>query len=555
MRTSSQQRIDTLTAAGHWGHETLHGLLAKHATQHPNKLAFKDQPNREFLTDSPALELSWADAHRAVNNLAISLRKAGIGEDERVIIQMPNVVELVLMYFAVSKLGAIVSPVPVQYGRHELQNIASALDAQFLISLNRFNTIALAETAKTALPDVTVLTLNDDITLDFTSPIDEQIQWPADDANRTITVCWTSGTTGTPKGVERSHNMWMASGQKSLDAASYSENEVLLNPFPLVNMAALGGFLYPTAILGCSMVLHHPIDVPVYLKQLQTEKITFTLAPPALLNQLAKSEDMWAEYDFSALRAVGSGSAPLSPMMIETFDQQYGKPVTNYYGSNEGIALYSTPQSAPAPVMRASVFALPQKGDAISTKIVSIETGKELRLNGERGELLISGSTVFDGYLNTNNDDVFTDDGYFRTGDLVELMDDDGQSCKIVGRCKDIINRGGMKISPVELDIAIEQHTSLVEAAVCGYPDERLNEKICACIVMKPGLAPLSLKAINAFLLEQGFAKFKLPERLQILDRLPRNALAKVQRFTLEDIVAKKIHEEAEKTKKRKTRV
>lgn len=545
MRTSSKQRIDELTAAGHWGEDTLHGLLESHAAKQPNKLAFKDQPNRESLTGDQPLELSWGEANQVVNNLAIGLRQAGIGEDDKVIVQMPNIVELALVYFALSKLGAIVSPVPVQYGSHELQKIANALGSKFLLNIKRFKNMDLAETANTALPNLKVLSLNEDIKLDFSTPIEQQTKWPADDANRTLTMCWTSGTTGTPKGVPRSHNMWLATGRKSLAAGSYTENEVLLNPFPLVNMAALGGFLFPTVILGCSLILHHPIDVPVFLNQIQNEKITFTIAPPALLNQLAQSEDMWNEYDFSALRAVGSGSAPLSPWMIDKFDNEYAKPVTNYYGSNEGISLYSTPKSAPDPEMRASVFALPQQGDSISTKVVSTETGEELTGAGERGELLIAGSTVFDGYLDHDNEGVFSNGGYFRTGDLVELIDDDGQNCKIVGRCKDIINRGGMKISPTELDIAIEQHDSLVEAAVCGYPDERLSEKICACIVMKPGMQPLSLEAINEFLMEQGFAKFKLPERLEILQSLPRNALAKVERFTLEDIVKRSISEEA----------
>ena len=544
MITSSKQRIDKLTAAGHWGHDTMHGLLESHAANQPKKLALKDQPDRESLTGHPPLELSWGETNHMVRNLAISLRAAGIGEDDKVVVQLPNIAELALVYFALSKLGAIVSPVPVQYGSHELQKIAKVLDSKFLISIDHFKDLKLAETAKAALPDLTVISLNQDIKLDAKTPAEQDTQWPADDANRTITICWTSGTTGTPKGVPRSHNMWLATGRKSLAAGSYTKDEVLLNPFPLVNMAALGGFMFPTVILGCSLVLHHPINVPVFLDQLQKEKITYTLAPPALLNQLAKSEEMWNQYDFSALRAVGSGSAPLAPWMIDKFDNEYGKPVTNYYGSNEGIALYATPQSAPTPEMRASVFGLPQAGDSIFTKVINTETGEDIIGAGERGELLIAGATVFDGYLDHDNEGVFNKDGYFHTGDLVEITDSDGRNCKIVGRCKDIINRGGMKISPAELDVAIEQHASLEEAAVCSYPDERLGEKICACIVMKAGQEPLTLELVNAFLLEQGFAKFKLPERLEILDSLPRNALAKVQRFTLEDIVKEKIKQE-----------
>lgn len=541
MITSSTQRIDELTTAGHWGNDTLHSLLEAHAAEQPNKLALKDQPDRESLTGDKPLELSWQQTNTAATNLAIRLSQAGIGEDDEVIVQMPNVVELALVYFALSKLGAIVSPIPIQYGAHELQKVAGTLDAKFLINLQRFKDVELAETAKTALPEITVLSLNQDIEIDPITVTKSDPQWPKNDANRILTICWTSGTTGTPKGVERSHNMWLATGLSTLEAGSYSKDEVLLNPFPLVNMAALGGFLFPTVILGCSLVLHHPINIPVYLDQLQNEGITFTLAPPALLNQLAKSEEMWNSYNFSALRAVGSGSAPLAPWMIDKFDNTYGKPVVNFYGSNEGIALFSTPQSAPDPEIRAAVFRRPTIGDSTATKVVNTDTGELLTQVGERGELLIAGATVFDGYYKHDNQGVFSNEGFFHTGDLVEITGNEGLDCRIVGRCKDIINRGGMKISPVELDVAIEQHESLAEAAVCAYPDERLGEKICACVVLKEGVETISLELINELLLEQGFAKFKLPERLEILESLPRNPLAKVQRFTLEELVAKNI--------------
>jgi cyclohexanecarboxylate-CoA ligase len=543
MITSSRHRIDQLTSAGHWGNDTLHELLESHASQQPDKLALKDQPDRESLTGDQPLELSWHKTNTAATNLAIALRQAGIAEDDEVIVQLPNVVELALVYFALSKLGAIVSPIPIQYGAHELQKIAGTLDSKYLISLPRFNDMPLAEAAKAALPEINVLTLNQDIVIDSLTPANPAMQWPASDANRILTICWTSGTTGTPKGVERSHNMWLATGLTTLQAGSYTKDDILLNPFPLVNMAALGGFLFPTVILGCSLVLHHPINVPIYLEQLQSEKITFTLAPPALLNQLAKSEQMWNSYDFSALRAVGSGSAPLAPWMIAKFDNDYGKSVVNFYGSNEGIALFSTPESAPTPELRAAVFRQPGKGDSTATKIIDTETGELLTKEGERGELLIAGATVFDGYYQHDNEGVFSHDGFFHTGDLVEITGNDARDCRIVGRCKDIINRGGMKISPVELDVAIEQHESLAEAAVCAYPDERLGEKICACVVLKKGVETIRLESINEFLLEQGFAKFKLPERLEVLDSLPRNPLAKVQRFTLEEIVAKRISE------------
>ena len=542
MITSSEQRIRDLTKAGSWGSETLHGLLAKHARERPAELALKDQPNRVELTGDAPLSLSWAELDHASEALAIDLQELGVQAGDPLIVQLPNVVELAVTYYAASKLGAIVSPIPVQYSSHELQMMAAALGAGIVISMERLRDTRLAELARAALPGLQVVAFGSELQLD-TRPGSRRCRRGPEDANAVLSVCWTSGTTGTPKGVPRSHNMWLATGRYSMAAGSYTPGDVLLNPFPLVNMAALGGFLFPSALLGCAIVLHHPLDPALFLRQMQDEHITFTIAPPALLNQLAKSPDMWRQFDFSALRSVGSGSAPLAPWMIDTFSREYGVEVVNFYGSNEGISLFATPETAPEPEVRAAMFPRPPAGAAIATRVADPDTGAEVTGLGERGELLISGATVFDGYLDADNSEVFSEDGFFRTGDLVELCGEGGNYYRIVGRCKDIINRGGMKISPAEIDVALEQHPDVVEAAVCAYADERLGEKICACLVLpEDGTAP-TLEALQAYLLEQGFARFKLPERIAVFEQLPRNPLGKVQRFALQETVNAR-HEE-----------
>ena len=537
MKTSPDSRIHALTRAGHWGSQTLHGLLAMHAASKPDALAVKDQPNRQELTGDEPVVLSWGQLEHASDNLAAQLQRQGVAQDSTVIVQLPNIAELLVVYYAISKLGAIVSPVPVQYGAHELQMLSGALDARIMISIERLRDQPLAAAAQEALADVNVLRFGNELAID-SSPGGPRGEHPAQDANRILSICWTSGTTGTPKGVPRSHNMWMASGQCSAAAGSMTGDDILLNPFPLVNMAALGGFLYPAAILGAAIVLHHPLDPALFLAQMQNEKITFTIAPPALLNQLAKAPEMWNQFDFSSLRRIGSGSAPLAPSMIATFSRDYGKEIVNFFGSNEGISLFSTPEDAPDPDVRASMFRRPGPDGLLQTRVADPDTGEEITAEGERGELLIAGATVFDGYFAHDNEGVFSTDGFFRSGDLVEICGDAGNYYRIVGRCKDIINRGGMKISPVELDVALEHHPSVVEAAVCAYPDERLGEKICACLVLQPGAAKPSLEELQKFLLDKGFAKFKLPERIELLERLPRNPLGKVQRFTLQDLVS-----------------
>ena len=553
MKTSSPQRIKDYTEREWWGQETLHSLLQTQAKVNPDLIAVADQPNREELTGDLPYRLSFQDLDFSSTALACQLLDNQIKSGDTIIVQLPNIVELVVCYMACSKIGAIISPVPVQYGRHELLHINQMISSKAIITIERFKEQTLARGAAECLEDsIKILVFGSNIEIDanYDDGYRKQLQKFQDihssDANTILTICWTSGTTGTPKGVPRSHNMWIATARCCIEASEPRQGDRFLNIFPLVNMASIGAFLYPSLLVGCSIFLHHPLDPGLYLTQLQNEKITFTVAPPVLLNQLAKSEDMWKRFDFSNLRSVGSGSAPLAPWMIETFSRVYGLEVINFYGSNEGISLFCTPVHTQDPVIRATMF--PRVGcglhngtsyasTSVLSKIVDPDTGEEIRESGSVGELLFDGATVFDGYLGMDNCDVFDSDGYFHTGDLVEICGDPPLFYKIAGRCKDIINRGGMKISPAEVDILLEGLPSTLEAAICAYPDDDLGEKLCACIVMESGVPNISLEDVNGYLNSKGIAKFKLPERIAFFDALPRNPLAKVQRFELEEWV------------------
>jgi acyl-CoA synthetase (AMP-forming)/AMP-acid ligase II len=552
MQTSSPERIHRLTEQGYWGNDTLHQLLADWAEQQPGKLAVADQPNKAELTDLPAHRLDYRALEYFSARLAGELLARGIGAGDRLLVQLPNISELVALYYATSRIGAIISPIPVQYGSHELRQFAAALSPAACISLARFRDQDLAARAAQALPDCPVWTLGRDFGAGAPDQafdreaLDRRLAGLVTDANDIVTVCWTSGTTGTPKGVPRSHNMWVAIARNTITAGDYRPDDVLVAPFPLINMAAIGGFLFPTALLGATLVLHHPLDPPLYLRQLQEERASFTIAPPALLNQLAHQPALWQQGDYRALRAFGSGSAPLSPAMIGTIEGEYGKTIVNFYGSNEGISLFATPATAPSPEYRAALFprlgvpGLPWEGAASAgtlTRVIDPVTGDTITEAGRPGELCISGPTVFDGYLNHDGSGVFTEDGLFRTGDLVEISGEPPLYYRIVGRCKDIINRGGMKISPTDLDTVLEGHPGLAEAAVCAYPDPILGEKVCACVVPAVGAEAPSLAALCEWLLERGIARFKLPERLEVLAALPRNPVGKVVRGDLQTLV------------------
>jgi len=540
MRTTPQKRIDELTRSGEWGNECLHHFLTANSNKQPSQLAIKDAPNRSELCGGSPTTLSWQELDIASDNLAIQLQAEGVQAEDILLIQLPNIVEIVVLIFACSKLGVVASPVPVQYGTFELIKIADTLKARTIVTIGRFRDTELGSELRSAFASHSVLIFGDQLTIGSTASAPPSPRYPAkhaDDANGILSICWTSGTTGTPKGVPRSHNMWSASSAKGAVAAGFVEGDRVLCPFPMVNMAALGGVLIPATMNCCSIYLHHPLEPELLLQQMQTEQITYTLAPPAVLNQLAKSPEIWNKFDFGSLRAIGSGSAPLSPWMIEVFSKEYGIEIVNIYGSNEGIGLFATPDVSPDADTRASMFPIPKQHDSLQTKVVSTSSKEVVTNIGEIGELLVRGPSVFDGYFQQENEqelqDVFDDEGYFHTGDLVEICGSENDFYKIAGRCKDIINRGGMKISPVEIDVALEGHPDIAEAAVCAYADERLGEKICACVVLKPAATPITLETMSSFLLELGMAKFKLPQRLEFFEALPRNAIGKVQRFAL----------------------
>lgn len=539
---SSPARIEALTAAGLWGTQTLHGLLAENAAQTPDREAVVDQPDKQQLSGQPPRRLSFAALDRASSTCALELADRGIGAGDRVLLQLPNTSELIVLYYALSKLGAVISPIAVQYGHHELEHFQRDLAAAAFITVGELRGDDLAHRAREALPAVPVWDVNTDLDVFAGAANGASHRDWADDANAVLTVAWTSGTTGTPKGVPRSHNMWLAQGRLTAPAARVSDGDRLLSPFPMINMAALGGFLFPAAMHNCTLVLHHPLDVPLYLAQLQNEAITFTLAPPPLLNRLAQQPALWKQFDFSALQVIGSGSVPLSPGMIATFERDFGKPIINFYGSNEGIGLISTPDNSPSPEHRASLF--PRLGaagstfesyapGALRTRIRDLVSGAEIVEAGVPGELCVAGPGVFDGYLAHDGGDLFSDDGFFRTGDLVEICPDKPTHYRIVGRCKDIINRGGVKLSPSELDTLLEGGPAIAEAAVCAYADDDLGERICACVVTVEEAEPPTLEAIRDYLAGRGIARFKLPERLELFDALPRNPLGKVVRGEL----------------------
>ncbi len=556
MQLTPAEKIQDFTARGWWGEETLGTLFARTAAACPDRLALVDPPNRGDFTDGPPRRLSFAQLRHAVSDLASVLYAQGLRKDDIIVVQLPNIAEFALIYLAAAELGIIVSPVPVQYGHHELALINAALAPAAFVAVTNLKGQNLARDNSRAFPDARLLAWGHALprrAVDLGMPASaaerescaEYMAGADVSANDIFTICWTSGTTGTPKGVPRSHNHWLAIAVCAADLAGIQPGDVLLNPFPMVNMAALGGFLYNWLKCRGTLVSHHPLDLGVFLSQIPAEQVTYTIAPPAVLNMLLGNEALLNSVDLSSIRAIGSGSAPLAPWMVAGY-QERGIPILNNFGSNEGMCLASGPEDVPDPSERAQYF--PRFGvegfdwanrvaATVRTKLVDPDTGEPVTGPGQAGELLFWGPTIFEGYWHADeaNAQVFDDKGFFRTGDLFEIAGERDQFYRFVGRCKDIIVRGGVNISPDELDALLAGHPKIAEAAVVGYPDANLGERVGVVAVPRAG-ETLTLEEVIDYLRQQGVAVFKLPERIAYREQLPRNALGKVLRRQLHTV-------------------
>lgn len=561
MRPSPPERVAEYRRLGWWSGRTVGSLFDDAVAARPDEVALVDAPNRAALTGSPAQSLTFREADARVDTLCHVLESLGVGRGDIVATQLPNIVEGVLCFLACARMGAILSPLAMTYRAHELRQILPSIDPKVIVTIDRFHgfdhiammaalraegatsalIVTLSEGGASGARDYGVLAAAAPTT-PFASPADL-------DAAEALTICWTSGTEAMPKGVPRHHDHWVVNGEALVEAVGLRAGDAILNPFPLINIAAIGGMVMTWLLCQGRLVQHHPFDLPLFLKQMQEEKIAYTVAPPAVLTMLLQNEALLANLDLSNLRCLGSGSAPLAPWMVRRWQEQYGVTIMNVFGSNEGASLFSTAAAIPDPEHRAQYF--PRFGapgvdwpatfpGKIRTRLVDLSTGEEITTPGREGELRISGAMTFDGYWNAPEvtKAAFDDQGYFRTGDLFEIAPDtDDRFYRFVGRSKEIIIRGGLNISPAELDGLIESHPAVREACCAAYPDERLGERVCAVVALKPEQS-LTLDELSAHLQARELATFKLPEKLRIVDALPRNALGKVVRRELAGVAA-----------------
>ena len=547
---ASQTDIDHYTARGDWGSETFLDLFKKNAAEKPDVIALIDPPNKMDLVGYPEERITYSELTQRVDALATALiEQHQVKKDDIIVVQLPNTMELIITYMAITRAGAVFAPMPVQWRNSELEYIAGLTEAKIMITVERFGRfdhVAMVQKCQPNLPALTQI-----ITLD---KIRDMTQGAANtdlldriplDANDTFTLCWSSGTESHPKGCPMSHNNWFMQGKIMHNAVigESHDQETILCCAPIVNMTGVGIGLILWLLSSGTLLMHHPLDVEMCIKQVSDEKATRTIFVPTVLNMILKHPQS-DQFDLSSLKRVMTGSAPPSVWALQEFKRRWDIDICCGWGQTEGTALMVGVDDIEDMEKRSRFY--PNYGDKsqewliknVDTKIVDNNTGESLTEIGQVGQLAYKGPNVFPGYFKREdiNAESFDDEGFFYTGDLFKIEDEGYIS--FFDRCKDIIIRGGNNISAQEIENLLQGHEKVMDVAAVGMPDEVLGERTCVYVVPKDPDNMPKLEELTAFMKEIGTAVYKLPERVERAEAIPRNPVGKILKPQLRKEIA-----------------
>jgi fatty-acyl-CoA synthase len=509
-------------------------------------------PKKEIVTKAgPGLEhFTYEQMTERVARLANALEKLGIKRGERVATFAWNNVRHLELYWAVPCMGAVLHPLNLRLPGDQVAYIIAHADDQVL-----FVDPTLLPAVEKLAPHLKnikhYVVMGDKVPEgcalnpvhayeDLLANASPEYPWPHLDENDAAAMCYTSGTTGNPKGVVYSHrSIYLHSlGLSMTDSFGLSEKDVLMPVVPMFHVLAWGT-PYAGLMLGSKFVFPGPHLQPRDLAELiQAEKVTVTAGVPTLwlgiLGLLEKEH-----YDLSTLRGMIVGGAAAPQSMIEAFDKKYGINVIHAWGMTElsPLGTVSHLKSYQRDLPEAERFAIRAK-QGISVPGVEIravdEAGREVAWDGKAfGELQVKGPWIISSYYNDERSADSFMDGWFRTGDVVTI-DPEG-FVQIVDRTKDLVKSGGEWISSQELENAIMSHPKVLEAAVIAVPHPKWQERPLACVVAKPDYKDNLTKAEIYEHLRARFDKMYLPDDVVFIDAVPKTSVGKFDKKVLRE--------------------
>ncbi len=505
---------------------------------------------REIVTRLPDKSFhryTYKDFVRRSKKLAIALGELGLEKGDRVATLAWNQYQHLEAYFGVPSAGLVIHTINPRLKGHEISYILNHADDKVLLIDETMAPLLAGFKDDVNLERILVFSASGDAPEglqnyeDFIEGADEsKFEYPALDENDAAALCYTSGTTGRPKGALYSHRcLCIHSLLVSMpDAFGISIKDTVLPVVPMFHVNAWG-IPFAATMIGCKQVMPGPhMDPESLLDALEREKVNFTAGVPTIwlgiLQILDKDPD---KYDLSNLHAMGVGGSAAPEAMIRGFEERHGLHIIHAWGMTEmapvGTAGYLTPDLLEEPEDVQYKYRAKQ---GIQLPFVEVRArGDEgfVEWDGNAmGELEVRGPTVASSYYESpEGADKFTDDGWFRTGDVVSI--DPRGYVEIRDRDKDLVKSGGEWISSVDLENSLMGHEAVAEAAVIAIPHPKWDERPLAVVVLKEGknATPDELREH----LETSFAKWQLPDAFEFVDEIPRTATGKFLKRALRE--------------------
>jgi acyl-CoA synthetase (AMP-forming)/AMP-acid ligase II len=493
-----------------------------------NNLTLLDLLARAGADDQPALlapgrpALTYRQLRANVAALAGRLNGFGLGRGDRIAIVMPNGPELIQAFFAAATC-ATAAPLNPKYKQEEFAFYYEDTQARALITLP--GDAALAHAAAT--PEMTIIsaTPGADGALAFEAVRGARTARPIETAqpDDVAMILHTSGTTSRPKRVPIRHRNLAASAHNIVGTYGLGTGDVALCVMPLFHIHGIVASMLSTLASGGTIVCPGGFSALEFWQWVDTYRPTWYSAVPTMHQMvLARAERNAEIVQRHRMRFIRSSSAALPPVVLERMEAAYGTPVLESYGMTEATHQMASNPPPPRPHKPGTVG----YGFGVDMGIMNEEG--DLLPPGSKGEVVVRGPNVIDGYENNPeaNASAFVD-GWFRTGDQ-GVIDADGYLA-LTGRLKELINRGGEKISPIEIDDVLLRYPAVAEALAFAVPHKTLGEDIHAALVLKAPATEQELREHCAALL----ADFKVPRKFHILEQLPRGATGKPQRISM----------------------
>ena len=533
---------ETYRRKGYWQGRTLGQELDDWAQRYGERIAVVSGDER----------VSYRELKSRAENVAVGLAALGIGPRDRVIVQLNNVPEFFYLVFGLFKLGALPVMALPAHRETEIRYLLEFSEAVAYCSpksFRDFDYVAMVQSIAPQLPTLKHLLVVGPEAPPGTVSIEAMVRAKPKNVAEVLSrhvpkasdvafFLLSGGTTGLPKLIPRTHDDYSYNFRAAAEACGMTGDSVYLIALPMShNLPLCAPGSMGTFSVGAKVVLAQSPNPDVAFPIIERERVTITAQVPAVTIQWLDSP-LRGQYDLSSLKLLQVGGSRLNDEVARRVKPLLGTTLQQAFGMAEGFISF-TRSDDPEELICTTQGR--QMTEADEVLVVGLD-GEPAAL-GETGELLTRGPYTIRGYYKApeHNAKSFTADGFYRAGDLVRMLP--SGNLTVEGRVKDLINRGGEKIAAEEVENLILAHASVHNVAVVAMPDAILGEKICAYVVCRPGQS-LTLEALRSFLEGAKIARFKLPERLELIDALPLTSVGKISKKHLREDIAAKLRAE-----------